>query len=209
MTAGNPARILERAREALAGERDPACLLSPEGRYLFCNEAWDAFARRNGGDPGCLGERVVGRPWQEFVAGDEVRRVLARVLASALSGAPRLVQGECNSPTVGRRTASTYQAIRDGRGVPVGLAAVHAIVLEAPIAELHTVHEPDHGRYFEPSGLIHMCCCCRRVRRVAERGRWDFVPDYVACMPASTSHAYCPTCLELQFAAVRTGEPRR
>jgi hypothetical protein len=194
---------MARARQALAHERESACILSPEGVYLFCNEAWDAFAERNGGAPGCLGAAVVGRPWQDFVSGEPVRSVLARVLDAAMRGAPRTVPGQCNSPTLGREMASTYQAIRTQEGEVLAVAVVHAIVREVPIELLHHPHDPEHTLYFDRGGLLHMCCSCRRVQQVADHARWDFVPGYVAAMPASASHTYCRTCFDLHFAAMK------
>jgi hypothetical protein len=211
MTVAGPQaeRLVARAREALARERASACLLSPEGVYLFCNEAWDAFAERNGGAPSCLGSAVVGRTWREFVSGDPVLAVLARVLDAAMRGAPRTVPGQCNSPTLGREMASTYQAVRTDQGEVVAVAVVHAIVREVPIELLHRPHDPEHTRYFDRAGILHMCCSCRRVQQVADRARWDFVPGYVAAMPASASHTYCRTCFDLHFAAMKLADGSR
>jgi len=53
---------LSKATYVLEEEQAPACLVGLDGCIVYCNPAWDLFARENGGDPAALGQAVSGAP---------------------------------------------------------------------------------------------------------------------------------------------------
>jgi len=65
------------------------------------------------------------------------------------------------------------------------------------VPEYRPPHPPDGARYrSRKTGLITQCCNCRRVRRLAEPSRWDWVPAWVATIPPDTTSGLCPLCSE-------------
>ena len=198
-------------QEALAGacrvldaERGSACLVDEGGVIAHCNPAWDAFARENGGAPAALARVVVGRTWLSFLDGDAVRNACEPVLYRALAGEPQRIDGECNTPSVGRLPSTALQPIGlpGERGRVVGVALIHTITRVVPIVQVYAPVAPDLARFTRPDGLIHMCCSCRRVRgtRPSDEG-WHFVPELVARRRANVTHGFCETCFGLQFHA--------
>lgn len=195
--------ILDAARAALAAETNSACLLDVHGVIRFVNEAWDRFARENGGAPRALGAAVVGTRWLDHLSGDEVRVLHARLLERALAGQgwSGVVQlGECNTPTEARLVASRFERVLSRRdGEPVGIAAVHTVLTSRPMAEAHPPVEADASAYRRQDGLLVQCACCRRVQSPADPRRWDLVPRLVASPAPLVTHGLCELCVHLYY----------
>jgi hypothetical protein len=196
----------------LAHLRDPALLLDREGTILFANEAWDRFARENGG-----GERVgsavlVGTRWIDHISGEAPRRLHRLLLERALRrlgptpGGGVVQFNESNGPALARLVATHLEPIETPGG-QVGVAVIHRTVREVPVAEVYPVVVGEEARWRCEDGTVEQCSCCRRVRRPDVPEEWDLVPGLVAEPPGAVRFAYCSLCLELHYPAGSGVEP--
>lgn len=186
---------LASARQALAGERASACLLDADLRIEAVNAAWEVFATSNAGDR-CLGASLRGTRYADHVDGPGLRAKVAADLARALRGEQVSIDSECNSQDRFRQLRTVYLPVRQGSHTePVGLLVVHSVLREAAIGEAHDPHQAAEAGYRGAHGLMTMCSCCRRVRRVASSIEWHFVPAWVAHPPERLSHGFCATCV--------------
>jgi hypothetical protein len=191
----------------LAHQRDPALLLDRDGVILFVNEAWDRFARENGGGERVASASLVGTRWFDHISGEAPRRLhrllferAVRRLGPAAGGG--VVQlNEANGPETARLVATHLEPIVGAGDVLTGVAVIHRLVRELPLAEVYPVVAGDEGRWRDEDGVVEQCSCCRRVRRPEEPEEWDLVPGLVAEPPADASFGYCALCLELHYAA--------
>lgn len=201
-----PVAFAEEVR-ILAHERDPALLLDAEGTILFVNEAWDRFARENGGGERVGAASLVGTRWFDHLSGEAPRRLhrllfqrAARRLGPAAGGG--VVQfTEANGPATARLVATHLDPISGPGGGLTGVAVVHRLVRELPLAEVYPVATGDQARFRGEDGAVEQCSCCRRVRRPEEPEEWDLVPGLVAVPPAGVRFDYCALCLELHYPA--------
>jgi hypothetical protein len=189
---------LTNARFVLEEELWPACLLRLDGCIVYCNPAWDAFARENGGAPGALGESVTGMSWRSFIRGEEVAGAVSRFMEYALRGYPTSFLSECNSAEIGRVIMNRFEPVRSRPGGrTVGVAAVYTLVRSCPIGELHAPHAPRQEPYRDADGHLRMCAFCRRVKHRSDDGRWDFVPAFLDQPDLPVAQSYCNTCYAL------------
>jgi hypothetical protein len=168
----------------------PVCGLTPELTIGYVNRAWTAFARANGGagqeDRWGLGANVLA------VTPAVLRPFYEQMFARAVeTHAPVEHDYECSSPTHQRRFRMRVFPTPAG-----GFVVVHSLLREA--AHSIEAHAAVEKLYRDRHGLIVQCAHCRRVRRAitpaATTALWDWVPDYVAHMPARTSHGLCVAC---------------
>lgn len=192
------------AIRSLAAEAHPACLLDCQNIFLFVNQPWDRFAEENGGVPASLGAALIGTPWVDHLAGDDIRRyhegLLARAMKSDGTRAHQLVQvSESNSATEARLVATRFDPViaRDG-SEPMGMVVVHSIVRVRPIEEVYQVTSGEERSYRDKEECIIQCSCCRRTREPASGG-WDFVPALVQTPPQGIRWQLCDLCLELHY----------
>jgi hypothetical protein len=191
----------------LAHSSDPALLLDREGVILFVNEAWDRFARENGGGERVASGSLVGTRWFDHISGDAPRRLhrllferAARRLGPAAGGG--VVQlNESNGPDKARLVATHLEPVVGPGDHLTGVAVIHRVVRELPLAEVYPVVEGDEARWRDEHGQVEQCSCCRRVRRPEEHEEWDLVPGLVAEPPDGVRFGYCSLCLELHYAA--------
>jgi hypothetical protein len=189
---------LFRARLTLAAERSPACLLDERMRVDGVNAAWDAFAVANGGAECCTGPAIVGSTYAKHVEGAGPRSLVERDLARALAGKVTSVDSECNTPDRLRRLRTHYLPVRSVEDGPVtGVLVVHSTVHEAPMEGARPATPPSEAAHRGGDGLIAMCSCCRRVLRPQAPGDWEYVPAYVARLPARVTHVVCTACTVL------------
>jgi hypothetical protein len=190
----------------LSALRDPACLLDHAGTYLFANEAWDPgpVPGANGSGPG--GRALVGRSWLDGFPSDEVRRLHAEFLFSALKPPPgtrrrALVHVlERNTPASAVLVAMKMEPVVLDGG-PVAVAITHTAVRERPIDEVYPVVEKPTEAYRDAAGTVTQCACCRRMRdpAVSEEEAWELVPALVESPPEGAVQALCGLCRELHY----------
>jgi hypothetical protein len=191
----------------LAHLSDPALLLDREGTILFANEAWDQFARHNGGGERVASAALVGTSWLDQLAGEEPRRLHRLLLERAVRrlgpkpGGGVIQLNESNGPELARLVATHLDPIMGPGGELTGVAVVHRLVRERPLADVYPLVEGPDDRWRGPSGDVQQCSCCRRVRRPEEPEEWDLVPGLLAEPPHTTHFGYCALCLELHYPA--------
>jgi hypothetical protein len=191
----------------LAQEKDPALLLDRDAVILFVNEAWDRFARENGGGERVASASLVGTSWFDHIAGETPRRLhrllferaVRRLGPAAHGGVVQL--NEANGPETARLVATHLEPITGPNDSLTGVAVVHRVVRELPLSEVYPVVGGDEGRWQDAEGRIEQCSCCRRVRRPDEPEEWDLAPGLVAEPPEHVHFGYCSLCLELHYAA--------
>jgi hypothetical protein len=197
--AGDPAEEpLSTALDILGRERVSSCLLDLEGRILAVNDAWDRFARENGGEARCLGARLVGSAYASHVEGAAPRAQVEEALSRALGGKSFAVESECSSADRLRVLRTQHVPVRRADDAVVGVLLVHATVHDAPMGEVRPLLPPDDASYRRDDGLVLMCSCCRRVQGRQAPERWDFVPAYLERPPHPVSHGFCEACF-LQY----------
>lgn len=180
-------------------ERMPAPVvgLSPDGRIAHLNPAWHAFGVANGarssGAGGDIGDALlhstppVLRPFYEELFADAIA-----------TGKVREHDYECSSPEQRRTFRMRVHPCASG-----ALVIVHSLLREAPHAG--NACPPLERLYRDARGLVVQCANCRRVRRATRpstepaSATWDWVPEYVAHMPARTSHAICMLCAQFYY----------
>ena len=201
--AGQRRSPFAQAMHRLAGLREPACLLDPEGIVLFVNDAWDRFATDNGGGTRSGSGGVVGTRWLDGIHGEEPRRLHAELLHRALrregdGPAGAVVHtSENNDPLRARLSATRLEALASATGALMAVAVTHRRVRDRPIAEVYAPVEGDGSGHRSADGTWEQCGCCRRTRRPGPDEEWDFVRTLVAVPPPTTRFVYCPLCLEL------------
>lgn len=179
-------------------EHDPAVIyvLDNDLRIIYCNAAWDRFAKNNGGSASVYRRNQLGscvldaipRPLKPFF-----RDAYSKVLATGEAWAHEY---ECSSPTEFRRFQMNVQPAAQGGG----LLVVNSLHEERPIAAAELAGLPAVAKtYANPHGLITMCSHCRRTARADGSDVWDWVPDYLNRMPKSISHGLCAVCMALYY----------
>jgi hypothetical protein len=168
-------------------DADPAviCTLDKDLRILSCNRAWDDFALANNGAQACR-ERVAGRPLLDFISGDLCAFYEEGYLRTLTSQESWHHEYECPSPETFRSFRMTASA------VPGGLLVVHSRTVEHPHETIPC--PPLESDYRDADGLMVMCSNCRRAQRNGT-GEWDWIPAFVARIPANVSHGLCQPCV--------------
>ncbi len=192
-----------RGREAFGRERlenDPAVIFSLDHdlRIVYCNAAWDRFAQENGG-VGLERGAQLGRSVMSCVPDvlkaffeDGYRRTLA-------SREPWQHSYECSSPSHFRSFRMMTYAEPDGSG----LLVVNSLTAVRPHEQAPL--RPELSRYVDDSGILKMCCHCRRVCQRRDPRLWDWVPELVAAPPEQISHCLCAVCLHVFYPDVAEG----
>jgi hypothetical protein len=177
------------SRVMLALQRSPVVsyVLDSEFRVMYCNPAWNRFARLNGAPQ--LATKIV--------VGSDLFDSIPEILRAAYSDAFQQVLStgkvwektyECSSPTLFRifRMRIHLLKARDW------FVVTNALVVERPHSGMAT-NDPD--RYVDRNGLITMCAHCRCSRRVDSPDHWDFVPEYLQPLESvRVSHGLCAVC---------------
>jgi hypothetical protein len=160
-------------------------------RIAYLNPAWFRFAARNGGEPQIsdhwgLGVSIFNNMPDLVV--DFFRLHYSECMRT--DGVWNHTY-ECSSDDVYRLFYQTVYSLEHGRGLLVS----NSLVIEHP-------HDPlqrpacaaDDAVYRDKHGFLHQCAHCRRVQNLTEAQRWDWVPEWVRCIPDNTSHTFCPSC---------------
>jgi hypothetical protein len=156
-------------------------------RLVYCNRAWDRFARDNGAPQLGVGDRlgtclldVIPAVLQPFYT-----RIFQAVLRHRMIWQHVY---ECSSPSQFRKYRMRIHPLHAG-----GLLFTNSLIAE---------HRHDHAfpagghPYIDAHGIITMCAHCRCSRRTDNPEQWDFVPLHIERSRESlnTSHGMCPIC---------------
>ncbi|HZP62345.1 MAG TPA: PAS domain-containing protein [Terriglobales bacterium] len=171
---------------ALQRSRTVSYILDSQLRILYCNPAWDDFAKANGA-PQLTSDAAVGFDLFDAIPGD---------LRSLYSHAFRQVwnSGEvweswyhCSSPTVFRIFRMRIHLLKPQNWYVV----TNPLVVERPHTQTALANA---ATYVNVNGFVTVCSHCRCSRRVDDPGQWDFVPEYLTKTSVRLSHGLCPVC---------------
>jgi len=188
--------------EVLNQEPESVVGLSADDRIIYLNDGWDDFAAANDGQPGIRAQWDLGARY--LAAIPEVLQPYYRALLAWARRAgdalhPLNHEYECSTPTQYRRFNMLVYAANGRLSV---VLIVHSLMVERPFADgERPAQAADHRRFRDADGLIHQCSHCRRVR-AASAVEWHWVPDWVACSPAGTSHDLCGLCFRYYYPAL-------
>ena len=184
--------------ETLEDSVDSICGVSADLRIEYVNAAWTAFMLTNG----AVSPAACGVGANLLLVTPEVLRPFYENLfrRAAETFEPVEHDYECSSPLEFRVFRMRIHPCRSGSFV-----VVHALTRSAP-------HEADAAvglevQYTNDSDMIVQCSNCRRVRRASDAtGAWDWGPEFVARMPAHTSHGICAICTDFYFGELSDGD---
>jgi len=172
-------------------QRSPAVcyVLDSELRILYCNPAWNDFARLNGA-PQLTSDAVIGFDLFDAIP-EGLRALYSEAFQQVLRTGRVWEQSyECSSPTVFRIFRMRIHLLKSQNWFII----TNPLLVERP----HTKAAPsDTKTYVNADGFLTMCAHCRCSRRLDDPGQWDFVPDYLQLSPQSpvkVSHGLCPVC---------------
>ncbi len=169
--------------KTLECDEDSCCIMNQSLDFLYCNRAWDTFARTNGGGTAALGENVASRNLREFVPG-----VLHRFFADHLSSVLRDVTMwdhyyECSSPGEFRIFRLQALALTDS----MELLVCHTLIHAGP-------HFRKPACYCSAGGPVVLCSHCRRTAKPGPSPAWLWVPEHLTKPPSDVVSDLCPEC---------------
>jgi PAS fold len=178
---------LSRIMQALQRSTAVSYILDSEFRIMYCNPAWNRFARSNGA-PQLTSEAVVGSDLFDVIP-EDLRGVYSDSFQKVLStGEVWESSYQCSSPTVFRIFRMRIHLLKPQEWFVV----TNSLVVEQSHARTATA---DPNTYVDANGLVTACAHCRCSRRVDNPDQWDFVPEYLRLESAvKVSHGLCPIC---------------
>ncbi len=180
---------LSRIMQALQRSAIVSYVLDSQFRIMYCNPAWNRFARLNGA-PQLTSDAVVGF---------DLFNAIPEVLQSAYADAFRQVLStgkvweqsyECSSPTIFREFRMRVHLLKPQDWFIV----TNPLKFERPHARTATA---DANTYVNANGFVTMCAHCRCSMRLDNPDQWDFVPEYLqlsSVCAVRVSHGLCPIC---------------
>ena len=187
------------SRAELDGNLASVVGLWRDGRLAYINQAWSRFAEDNGGQPAI--DAAWGLGVNYFDAIPAVLRPFYDQLFASLPYStehlhPIAHTYECSSATRYRTFAMQVYLLPEDTGFLI----INSLVVERPHDAKERPPQPaDPAAYQDEDGILKQCAHCRRVLRLGEPARWDWVPEWVERMPSSTGHAICPACVGFYF----------
>jgi hypothetical protein len=173
---------------ALARDPQVCCVLDSSLQFLYCNPAWDDFARQNGGTASTMGAALMYQRLLLYVP-EILKPFFAGHLNNLRSGGGMWHhEYECSTPT--HFCIYELQAVRLPDADEILIC--HVPLVRRPHTRVPT--KPKPGLHGGPE--VHMCCHCRCTRREDGSGIWDWIPDYLAKPPRNQIADLCPPCVE-------------
>ena len=178
--------------ESLERDRHSIFALSPGFDVIYVNPAYCAFWEANGGTPGFDTRSPIGVNLFDAIAGvtrSFYRERLERVLASGQRWENLYA---CPSAETHREYHQGIYPLKNAQG----LVIINSLKVERPTdLDARTGAELELA-YLQSGGLASQCSNCRRTLRNDDSGLWDWVPAWIADLPAYVSHTICPPCFE-------------
>ncbi len=187
-------------RQVLDASKDVIFLVDAELRITYCNPAWDAFARANGGEK-VLAERMVGVDLLATIA-EPLRELFRNACRSCHQQHLMFdMDYECS-------TAELYRLLHV-KILPLKasgeLAFIHSTRVERPHGNERPALSPT-AVYVGGQGIITLCCHCRRARRQDASNMWDWVPAFLQPERWRITHGMCPVCVSYFYSRYLPGE---
>lgn len=154
-------------------------------RVVSLDDDWDAALARSGGAAHCLRERVLGRPLENFIAGDTTKMFVRSALdAVRLLGQSRSLSYRCDTPHERREFAMIISPHGPGQ------------VKVAHVLQSHSVRAPAARARSGPSAARWRCSQCLAVRH-AGSPHWTEADGLASGDPVATD--VCPRCADRLF----------
>ena len=154
---------------------------------------WDEFALKNDG-PGACVQAILGKPLDQFIAGDVSRMFVSTMLMSARSLNRTVYRSyRCDSGHLKRYMEMTIIPVNDGI-----LEVRHRLLHSEPMQQYQFVPAQRSGT----TGVAgtKRCSMCNKIQA---NGEWMEVEDALKAQAVTTERAQgpwvfgvCPTCLE-------------
>jgi hypothetical protein len=167
------------------------CVIDSKSTIVYCNPAWDYFARRNDGER-ATSSYVVGHAYLAYIP-----EVLLPRYRQLITNAT-VERAVCGEDYEGRSAQAYYRYRLTLLPIPGTslVAMVHSVFVERAVPQQPMrASEYHHG----PGKVVTMCAQCRRTRRNPNH-HWDWVPEFVKTAPRRVSHGICPECTMLLYA---------
>lgn len=160
--------------------------------------SWNEFALANAA-PGLRLETVVGRPMEDFICGEDVRRIYRELRRAVVEERRKRLTFEyrCDAPGVRREMRMSMGPLRRD-GAVYGVLYQSQITYERarpPINLLRLEKALDQQR-LDGAPTVRVCAFCHAVELPAGM-RWVAVEDYYRLggpEEARLNHAVCPAC---------------
>lgn len=165
---------------------EPCCVLDSSCRILYCNRAWDDFAKANGGSAAAYGRSLQGQCLTSYIPG-WLRPFYVDHLRQATWGGMWTHVYECSSPTEFRLYRLQALALPDTRE----LLICHACLSLSPHTRVPV--KPDPRAHYS-NGVVAMCSHCRRTKRIGAAISWDWIPEFLAHPPENRADDLCERC---------------
>lgn len=152
---------------------------------------WDRFARENGAPPELLSDRILHRRFWDFVSGDTLGHIYARMLAKVRTGESLVFSFRCDSPE--RRRFLTLRMNPTNGDGGVEFLTETVCTEERESQPLFSTHAPKVGSF------VVACSWCNKIKTSATV--WREVEDAVVELGLfendvvpPLSHGMCETC---------------
>jgi len=169
-------------------------------RLAYCNPAWFRFAMQEHGEPQMSQRWTLGASILDAMLPD-IADTYAELYARCLREQKVWQHDyECSSPTRYRKYRQLVYPLKQA-----GLLIVNACFVDKPHDCITNIGAQGNSEsdYRDESGLLYQCMHCRRVQRQGNKGRWDFVPEWVENIPPFTSHGLCPSCYQYFYVTLQ------
>jgi hypothetical protein len=164
-------------------------VLDSDHRFVYCNPAWDRFAKTNGA-PELAGDHVIGSNLFSAIPDVLTRYYMDAFVTVRRNEAVWEQSYECSSLGVFRKYRMRIHFMKGREWFFI----TNPLVFERPH---HYPVKPDPQKYVHSTGLIMMCAHCRCSKRVDIPDQWDFVPEHLLITGKASldiSHGLCPVC---------------
>jgi hypothetical protein len=188
--ASGMARVhLSGIMQALRRSAAPSNILDSQFRLMYCNPAWNRFAKSNGALQ-FTSKALVGCNLLDALP-DSLKAFYLDAFRQALSAGPVWEHSyECSSPTSSRKFRMRIHLLKPQDWFVV----TNTLIVERSPGG--TAAAGPH-KYVDANGLVTICAHCSCSRRVQSRDQWDFVTEYLCPKRESAvrvSHGLCPVC---------------
>lgn len=186
--------------QSLEKNSDVVFVLDRSLYLIYCNAAWDVFARENGGEQ-LVRDKFIGTYCLHGVPkflSDLYKRIFSGVLRTGMAWEHDY---QCSS-------ATKYRVFHM-RILPLGhshLLVENSLAVECPHRRKR--YRNYQTRYINRHGLIIMCAHCRRIEHLNPQGKreWHWVHGYLVTAPAPISHGLCPACISYHLNLLVDGQ---
>lgn len=194
--SGRDARLLNPRRcDFLPGMGPLVYRIDAFDRIVAVNDAWDFFAKANGGWV-LRRPEIYGRLLLDFVSDDAVRAIYAAIIKEARANRPVCFEYRCDAP----------EWRREFRLQVTGMPSQDVEFVSTVLREERRVALPIFSAPKSPRGFVRMCSWCHAV--ALDPGSWVALETVLADprlfeTNQSVSHGICPICADKMMSMLK------